>query len=30
MTDVAPIRCEVVVELSPHEAFELFTAHIGS
>jgi uncharacterized protein YciI/uncharacterized protein YndB with AHSA1/START domain len=29
VTDVSPIRREVVVELTPHEAFELFTARIG-
>ena len=29
MTDVAPIRRQVVVELAPDEAFELFTARIG-
>jgi uncharacterized protein YciI len=29
VTDVSPIRREVVVELPPHEAFELFTARIS-
>lgn len=29
MTDVPPIRREIVVELTPREAFELFTARIG-
>jgi len=29
VTDLSPIRREVVVELSPHEAFELFTDRLG-
>ena len=29
MSEVPPIRREVVVDLKPGEAFELFTAHIG-
>ncbi len=29
MTEVAPIRREVLVELDVHDAFELFSAHIG-
>ena len=29
MTDVPPIRLEVVVELTPDDAFELFTTRIG-
>ena len=29
MTEVPPIRCEIVVSLPPDEAFDLFTARIG-
>jgi uncharacterized protein YciI len=29
VTDLSPIRCEVLVQLAPDEAFELFTSRIG-